>query len=251
MSEASTPSPTSEFGDKVVLVTGAARGLGAEICRGFTAAGATVVGVDLAGECTLHADVGSAQGVSRMVEETLRRHGRIDVLVLNAGVQHKSPIESFPEDRWDAVHDVLLKGPFLAMRSAWPALRASRGSVVVVSSTSAVAAEPHKTAYVSAKAGVSGLVRAAALDGAPDGIRVNAVAPGWMRTPMAEAQVHETAVREGISEEEALRRLLERQPISRFVELAEVTEAVLFLAGRRASAITGIFLPVDCGLLAA
>jgi 3-hydroxybutyrate dehydrogenase len=186
-----------------------------------------------------------------MIDETRRLHGRLDVLVLNAGLQHKSPIEGFPDDEWDALHNVMLKGPFQAMRTAWPALRASRGNVVVISSTSAVAAEPNKAAYVSAKAGVAGLVRAAALDGAPDGIRVNAVAPGWMRTPMAEAQVTELARDRGISETEAMRVLLDRQPLGRFVELSEVTEAVMFLAGERASAITGILLPVDCGLLAA
>ena len=239
-----------EFEGKVVLVTGAARGLGAEIRRGFASAGADVIGVDIAGDDVVRADVGTAEGVTSMIADTLRLHGKLDVLVLNAGIQHKSPIEEFPDDRWDALHNVMLRGPFQAMRTAWPHLRASRGNIVVISSTSAVAAEPSKAAYVSAKAGVAGLVRAAALDGAIDGIRVNAVAPGWMRTPMAEAQVAELARDRGIPESNAMRLLLDRQPLGRFVELSEVADAVMFLASDRASAITGILLPVDGGLLA-
>lgn len=241
------PSDTSVAG-RVAIVTGAGRGLGATIARDLRDAGATVVGVDLDG-ADLDADVGTAAGNQAMVDETLRRHGRLDILVLNAGVQHVAPLGSFAEHEWDRLQDVMLKGPFLALRSAWPALAESRGRVVVVSSTSGVAAEPRKAGYVSAKAGVLGLVRAAAVEGGALGIAVNAVAPGWMRTPMAERQLAEV-IASGLDEEAALEQFLARQPIRRFVETEEVAAVVRFLASGAASGVTGVCLPVDLGLLA-
>lgn len=241
--------PATSVAGRVAIVTGAARGLGATIARDLTAAGATVVGVDLAGS-DLDADVGTAAGNRAMVEETLRRHGRLDILVLNAGVQHVAALDAFAEDEWDRLQDVMLKGPFLALGSAWSALGDDGGGrVVVVSSTSGIAAEPRKAGYVAAKAGVLGLVRTAAIEGGPLGIAVNAVAPGWMRTPMAERQLA-ALIAEGLPEDEALERFLARQPVRRFVETEEVAAAVRFLASGAASGVTGACLPVDLGLLA-
>ena len=236
---------------RTIIVTGAAQGLGAAIANHFEDRGDDVVRADIQGDGCLHADVGRREGVRHVIDEALERHGRIDVLVLNAGVQHTAPVESFPEEQWDRLQDVMLKGPFLAMQVAWPALMESGGNVVVVSSTSAVAADPDKTAYVAAKAGVAGLVRAAALEGARVGIRVNAVAPGWMRTPLAERQLAAFADARGQTPDEALEAFTARQPIRRFVELREVAAAIDFLSGDGASAITGVLLPVDLGLLAA
>lgn len=236
--------------NKVVIVTGAARGLGRELRSAFEREGALVVAVDLAGEDCLHADAGTAEGNAEIVRVALQRHGRIDVLVANAGVQHVSPLPEFEEREWDRLNDVLVKGPFLLLRAAWPELVTTRGAAVVISSTSALRSEPNKTAYCAAKAGVLGLVRAAALEGGTAGVRVNAVAPGWMRTEMALAQVRKIADRDNVDEAEATERLLVQQPVKRFVELSEVADAVLFLAGDGASAITGACLPVDLGLLA-
>jgi 3-hydroxybutyrate dehydrogenase len=235
---------------KVAVVTGAARGLGAMLRAAFEREGAQVVAVDVAGGDCLAADVGTAEGNAAMVEAALGRHGRLDVLVLNAGVQHKSPLAGFPEEQWDRLNDVMVKGPFLALRAAWEPLRATQGSVVVISSTSGMRAEPLKSAYCAAKAGLLGLVRSAALEGGEVGVRVNAIAPGWMRTEMALTQVRELARRHGVDEAEATEMLLVQQPVKRFVELEEVAEAALFLAGDAASAITGVTLPVDLGLMA-
>jgi 3-hydroxybutyrate dehydrogenase len=240
----------ARFAGRVVAVTGAARGLGAALAAAFAAEGAAVVGVDLAGDGLLHADIATAEGNEHMVRTALERHGRLDVLVLNAGLQHKAPVAAFPEGEWDRLQDVLLKGPFLALRAAWSELARTGGNAVVISSTSGIAAEPEKTAYCAAKAGVLGLVRAAALEGGQAGVRVNAIAPGWMRTPMALAQLEAIRARDGLSEEEATVALMTQQPVKRFVELSEVAAAATFLASDAASAITGVCLPVDLGLLA-
>lgn len=237
-----------ELDGKVALVTGAARGLGAVIVKELAAAGADVLGVDLEG-ADIQADIGTAEGNRDMVQGVIDRFGRLDILVLNAGVQHVSPIRDLDEKQWDRLHNVMLKGPYLSLRAAWDRLVESGGRVVVISSTSGIAAEIDKSPYVSAKAGVLGLVREAALEGGRDGIAINAVAPGWMRTPMAEAQL-EAAVSRGITYEQALESMLSRQPIKRFVETSEVAAAVRFLAGPAASGITGVCLPVDLGLLA-
>lgn len=239
-----------EFAGRAVLVTGAHGGLGTVLCRRFAGLGAQVLGVDVAdGDDTYRADVATVEGNDAMVAEALRRFGRLDVLVLNAGLQHVAPLPEFPPERWDALHDVMLKGPFLALQAAWDALSETGGRVVVISSTSGFAAEPSKAAYIAAKTGVLGLVRAAAIDAAAAGIRINAVAPGWMRTPMAEGQIV-SAMQAGLSENEALERLMARQPVKRFVEPDEVAAAVAFLASDAASGITGTCLAVDLGLLA-
>lgn len=235
---------------KVAIVTGAGRGLGQTLRDTFEREGACVVGVDLVGEDCVEADVGTAEGNAEIVRVALERHGRLDTLVLNAGVQHKSPLPVFPEAQWDRLQDVMVKGPFLALRAAWAPLTASRGSAVVIASTSGMRAEPEKTAYCASKAGVLGLMRSAALEGGALGVRVNAIAPGWMRTEMALGQVRNLAELHGIGEDEALERLLVQQPVKRFVELPEVAAAALFLASDAASAITGITLPVDLGLMA-
>ena len=239
----------NRFAGRVVAVTGAARGLGAALRSAFASEGADVVAVDLHGDDCLQANIATAEGNALMVQTALDRHGRLDVLVLNAGLQHRSPIQQFPEDEWDRLNDVLVKGPFLALRAAWPELVRNAGNAVVISSTSGIAAEPDKTAYCAAKAGVLGLVRSAALEGGASGVRVNAVAPGWMRTPMALAQL-DALIEAGRSEEEAIVALMGQQPVKRFVELSEVAAAVTFLASAAASGITGVCLPVDLGLLA-
>lgn len=233
---------------KIAIVTGANGGMGRAIRAALEEEGATVVPVDLAGEDCFLADVGTDAGNRAMVEHALDTHGCLDLLVLTAGLQYMAPLAEFPEAQWDRLMNVMAKGPFLAIRAAWPALTARPGSrVVVIASTSSLIAGRYKVAYIAAKHAVLGVVRVAALEGAPFGLTVNAVAPGWVHTGMVEGQLDDQARYFGGTREEVLAGMAEDQPGGRFIAPEEVAAAVLFLASPTASGINGVLLPVDLG----
>ncbi len=235
---------------KVACVTGAAGGLGVSIVEVFEREGASVVGVDVKGDDVLHLDIGTEAGNKAMVEAAIERHGRLDVLVLNAGAQYVAPIPEFPAEEWDRLFDVMVKGPWLAMKHAWPHIARPGGRVVVTASGSSFIAEQYKSAYVAAKHAVLGLVRVAALEGGPLGMTANAVGPGWMRTPMVEDQLAEQMRLHSRSRDEVIESMVERHPVKRFVEPEEVANTIAFLASDEASGINGSFVPVDLGTLA-
>ncbi|MGZ4480932.1 MAG: SDR family NAD(P)-dependent oxidoreductase [Gaiellales bacterium] len=237
--------------DRVAVVTGAAGGLGQAICRVLAREGAQMVKVDLVGEGCDHLDVATEEGARRMLELAQARHGRLDVLILNAGAQFMAPLPEFPLNEWERLLGVLLTGPFLAIKHAWEALtRQPGGRIIVTASTSSLAGEAFKPAYVSAKHGVAGLVKVAALEGARFGLTVNAVAPGWMWTPMAEHQVDDQARLHGLSRDEVLDSMRSHNPAGRMVEPDEVAEVIAFLASNRASGVSGAVIPVDLASMA-
>jgi 3-hydroxybutyrate dehydrogenase len=236
---------------RVAIVTGAAGGLGSAVCEVFRRDGAQVVGVDVRpGDGLLELDAGSEDGVRAMVDAAVEAHGRLDVLVLNAGIQHMAPIAEFEAEAWDRLMDVMVKGPFLAIKHAWPHIARPGGRIVVTASTSSFTGEKYKAAYIAAKHGVVGLVKVAALEGAEVGLTANAVAPGLMLTPLIEGQLDEQVRLHGITREQVLNRFLERGAAPRAVETSEVAETIAFLASERASGINGAVVPVDLGLLA-
>jgi 3-hydroxybutyrate dehydrogenase len=235
---------------RVAVITGAATGLGAALVEVFERHGAAVVGIDLEGDGLLHGDVGTEAGNRMVVEEAVRRHGRLDILVLNAGLHRVAPVAALPEDQWDLLMGVMAKGPYLAIQAAWPHLtREPGGRIVVTAGNLSFMAEPGRAAYVAAKHAVLGLVRTVALEGGPFGLTCNAVAPHWMRTARVEAELEEQMRLHGWSREEATARKLRRQPVKEFVEPAEVAEVMAFLASPAASGISGACVPVDRGLL--
>lgn len=252
------PSSTSVLGERpsllggrVAVVTGAGGGLGRSICEVFEREGAEVVAVDVQGEGYLAADVGSAQGNQLMIETALERHGRLDTLVLNAGIQHMAPIPEFPVEQWDLLMDVMVKGPFLAIKHAWPHLTNKPGGrIVATASGSSFIAEKFKSAYIAAKHAVAGLIKVAALEGASLGLTANAVAPGWMMTPLIEAQMADQMRLNGMSRDELVASWMAQMPVDRPVETIEVAEMIAFLASDRASGVNGAIIPVDLGLLA-
>jgi 3-hydroxybutyrate dehydrogenase len=225
--------------------------VGSATVRALRHAGAAVVPVDVHGDGCLIADVATAEGNRAMVAAALERHGGLDILILNAGAQAMSPIASYPEADWDRLMNLMAKGPFLAMKFAWPHLtRRPGGRIIVTASTVSLAAAPYKAAYVAAKHAVLGLVRVAALEGAVAGLTANAVAPGWMRTPLADNQIHDHMRLRGITRDEVIAGMAAEQPARRFVETAEVAGLITFLAGDGGSAINGACIPVDTGTLA-
>jgi 3-hydroxybutyrate dehydrogenase len=213
--------------------------------------GAEVLGVDLQGDDCLLADVGTDDGNRQMVDEALARHGRLDILTLNAGVEFTRSIVDTEEAEWELTQNVLSKGPWLAMKHAWGELTARPGGrVIVTASTHAFIASRYVAAYTAGKHAVAGLVKTAAVEGAPFGLTANAVAPGWMMTALVEAQIEPHMRLSGRSREELLAQWSERVPAKRPVEPLEVAELVAFLAGEHSSGISGAIIPVDLGLLA-
>jgi 3-hydroxybutyrate dehydrogenase len=239
---------------EAALVTGAASGIGRAVAERLTNDGWDVLAVDLEPDEAgpgqpFAADLTRREANRAAVEAALERFGRLDALVPNAGFQHVSPVESFDEDRWDALLALLLTSPFLLARHAWPALRASgNGRIVVVASVHGLVASPFKAGYVSAKHGVLGLVKTIALEGATDGIRASAVCPGYVRTPLVEQQIADQARAHGIPEERVLEDvLLAPQALKRLLEPSEVADAVAYLLGPEGAAFTGAPLVMDGG----
>ena len=245
---------------KVALVTGGARGIGRAIVEKLAAEGAAVTSIDLdeaagraaAGELAAGgrriefacADVTVEADVVRTVEAVVGGHGRIDVLVNNAGVNAYFDATEMTEAEWDRVFAVDLKGAWLCAKHALrPMKRAGRGSIVNIASIHATLTMAGMFPYAAAKSGLVGLTRSLALDYAPLGIRVNAVLPGWTRTRLVE-EWFAMQPDPGAAE----RHVLAVHPLRRIATPAEVANLVAFVASDEASAVTGAALAVDCGL---
>lgn len=240
-----------ELNGQVALITGAARGLGAATAEVFLREGARVVitdvleteGRQLAGRLGDNAsfiahDVTDAAQWSRAVEHVLSSFGTVDILVNNAGLSGVHSFDSTTPELWHRLLAVMQTGPYLGIRTVLPhMLRAGRGAIVNVASTNAILGMAQMAAYTAAKHGVLGLTRSLALEYAASGIRINAVCPGGMRTPMLEEAF-------GAKTDEFARQL----PLHRLAEPQEVAEVVAFLASPRASYCIGAAFVVDGGL---
>ena len=236
---------------RTAMITGGGGGLGAETCRRFMEEGANVLPVDIRGDGVFIADAGTDEGNKSAIEEAVRRFGSLDILVLNAGVQYMAPLSEFPVDRWDQLNDVMVKGPFLAMKHAWAELTSRPGGrIIATASGSSFVAERYKSAYVSAKHGIMGLIKVAALEGVDQGLTANAVGPGWMNTAMVEEQLEDQMRLHGLTRDQVIEQALARMPSRRFVDTTEVASVIVFLASQESSGINGAFIPVDLGLLA-
>jgi 3-hydroxybutyrate dehydrogenase len=240
--------------DRAALVTGAASGIGRAIAERLERDGAQVLAVDLEPDTAgpgvpFAADLTTREGNHAAVAAALERFGRLDTVIPNAGIQYVSPVEEFPEDRWDAIVALLLTSPFLLARAAWPALRESGdGRFVAVASVHGLVASPFKSAYVSAKHGVIGLVKTLALEGAEHGILASAICPAYVRTPLVESQVTAQAEAHGMPEERVLEEvILAPQAVKRMLEPAEVADTVAYLLGPGGRAFSGAAVTMDLG----
>jgi 3-hydroxybutyrate dehydrogenase len=184
-----------------------------------------------------------------MVADAQDALGKVDVLVNNAGIQHVEAIETFPIEKWDAIIAINLSAAFHAMRAAVPGMKARKfGRIINIASAHALVASPFKAAYVAAKHGILGLTKTVALETAEHGITVNAICPGYVRTPLVEKQIPETAKARGLSEEAVIRDvLLHAQPTREFVTTEQIGALAAFLCTDAAASITGTALPVDGG----
>lgn len=240
------------LGGKVALITGASQGIGEACARRFIGEGAQVVladvddarGTALAAElgCTyVHCDVGDSAQVNSAIDQLIAKHGRIDVLVNNAGIVHTCDFLSLAEADFDRVLRVNLKGQFLMGQAAARAMvkTGTRGAIINMSSVNGTLAIPNIASYNVSKGGANQLTRVMALALVDHGIRVNAVAPGTIATELAKNAV--------LGSEEARRKIMSRTPMKRLGTPAEIADAVAFLASDASSYITGEILVVDGG----
>lgn len=239
---------------RVVIVTGGSQGIGEACARRFAQEGAQVVIADLADERGralaaelqaryVHCDVGDKAQVDALVAEVMQAHGRIDVLVNNAGIFRAADFLDVTEEDFDAVLRVNLKGSFLVAQAVGREMaRAGRGSIVNMSSVNSVLAIPNIASYNVSKGGINQLTRAMALALADRGVRVNAVGPGTIATELAAKAV--------LTSEEAKNKIMMRTPMKRLGEPSEIADVVAFLASDASSYITGEIIMVDGGRMA-
>ncbi len=252
---------------KVSLVTGSTSGIGLGIARALAAAGSEIVlngfgkpeevaevQVKIVADFKVRvsfspADMSKPAAIREMIEKTLQSSGRLDILVNNAGIQHVAPLQDFPPEKWDAILAIDLSSAFHTTRLALPAmLRNKWGRIINIASAHGLVASPYKSAYVAAKHGIVGLTKVTALETAEQGITCNAICPGYVYTPLVEAQIDGQAKAHGIPREQVIRDvLLAQQPNKRFATVEELGALAVFLASEAAASITGVALPVDGG----
>jgi 3-hydroxybutyrate dehydrogenase len=187
--------------------------------------------------------------IQAMVEGALKDHGNLDIVVNNAGIQFVAPVQEFPPERWDAILAINLSSAFHTSRHALPGMVAGKwGRIINIASAHGLVASPFKAAYVAAKHGIVGLTKVIALETAEQGITCNAICPGYVYTPLVEAQIDGQAKSHNIPREQVIRDvLLAQQPNKRFATVEEIGALAVFLASDAAVSITGIALPVDGG----
>ncbi len=249
------------------VITGSTSGIGHAIAEGLAKAGAHVMlnGLGDAEEieatrAKMEADFGvkvryhpanmlNSEEIADMVTAAEREFGRLDVLVPNAGIQHVSPVDEFPNEKWEAIISINLSSAFYAAKAAIPIMKKQgRGRIINIASAHGLRASPFKSAYVAAKHGVVGLTKAIALELAEQNITCNAICPGYVKTPLVEGQIADTAKSRGISEDDALRDvILYAQPTKRFVEYEELVGLTLYLASDLGASVNGTALSIDGG----
>jgi 3-hydroxybutyrate dehydrogenase len=195
------------------------------------------------------ADMSKPDEVKAMVELCVSSFGSIDILVNNAGIQFTADVQDFPDEKWHQVIAINLSGIFFAIKAALPHMQAKKfGRIINISSVHGLIGSTHKVAYVAAKHGVIGMSKVVALENAGSGITCNSICPGWVHTPLVQAQIEANAARDGISVEQATENLLiEKQPSKQFATPEQMGELAAFLASDAAAQMTGIALPVDGG----
>ena len=251
--------------DKVVFITGAARGIGFDVAKAFLEAGASVVISDVNKEAldeavsTLNGqvkgivcDVTKEEDIKHAIESTVDSFGKIDILINNAGMQHVSFIEDFPTEKFELLIKIMLTAPFVAMKHALPYMKKQQfGRIINMASINGLIGFAGKAAYNSAKHGVIGLTKVAALETAADGITVNAICPGYVDTLLVRNQFEGLAKTRNIEVEQVLEEVLyPLVPQRRLLDVQEITDLALYLASDSAKGMTGQAIVLDGGYTA-
>lgn len=252
------------------VVTGSTSGIGLGIADAFAAEGMNVMlnGFGDAGEIektrarleekydvTVRyngADMTKPDEIRALIADAAEAFGQVDVLVNNAGIQHVAPVEDFPDAKWDAIIAINLTSAFHATKTVFKGMKdRGFGRIINIASAHGLVASPFKSAYVAAKHGVVGFTKTVALEGAEFGVTCNAICPGYVKTPLVEAQIPDTARARGMSEEEVIQKvILEAQPTKQFVTVEQVGALACFLASKQAASITGAAYQIDGGWVA-
>ncbi len=257
----------TDLSGRVAIITGSTSGIGAAMAEALAENGANIVlnGLGDAAEIeALRAGMAEKHGVevryhganmlrpdeiAELVDSTAAEFGRLDILLNNAGIQNVAPVEEFPAEKWDAIIGINLSSVFHASKAAIPHMkRAGRGRMVNLASAHGLVASPFKSAYVAAKHGVMGFTKTLALELAEDNITCNAICPGYVKTPLVENQIADTARARGITEDEVVRDvMLAAQPTKKFVTYEELAGALLYIVSDAGANMNGSWISVDGG----
>ncbi len=256
---------------QAAVVTGSTSGIGMALAEALAGAGCNVVLNGLGDPAKIeaeraqmaarhgvrvlyhHADMTRGTEIAAMIAYAKAEFGRLDILVNNAGIQHVAPVDEFPVEKWDQIIAINLTSAFHATRAALPIMKAQgRGRIVNIASAHALVASPFKSAYVAAKHGVLGLTKTVALEVAQQGITCTAICPGYVKTPLVEAQIADQSKARGISEEAVMKDvILAAQPTKKFVEFSELAGLLLYLVSDAGASVNGVALSIDGGWTAA
>ncbi len=257
----------SALQNKTALVTGSSSGIGLGVARYLASAGCRIMMHGIESEAEVSDSIAALQALGAnevayrsidiskpklafaLIQETLEVLGSVDILVNNAGIQHVSPITEFDDAAWDRVIEINLNAPFRLIKHALPSMRENGwGRIINIASVHGQVASANKAAYVTTKHGLIGLTKTVALETATEPVTCNAICPGWVRTPLVEAQIEARAEQSGRSiEEEAIELVREKQPSLGFVSTDDIGGVVGFLCSDAASQMTGSTLTIDGG----
>jgi 3-hydroxybutyrate dehydrogenase len=250
---------------RTALITGSSSGIGLGIAREFAKKGYNLIlnglesnGVEIAENLSKEfkiktlfspANLLESDEIQEMITRAFTEFGTIDVLINNAGIQFVSPVENFPEEKWNAIIGINLTSAFLTTKLVWNKMKAQKfGRIINIASAHGLVASEFKSAYVASKHGVIGFTKTIALEGAPFGITANAICPGYVKTPLVEKQIKDQSIAHNLPEEEVISKImLQKQAIKEFISVETIAELCLFLSSESASTITGASFPVDGG----
>lgn len=251
---------------KTILITGSTSGIGLGIAREFAKTkqyniifnGLETNGAEIAANVAKefgidfmfsNANMLNPDELRKMVNDGISKFGKIDVLINNAGIQHVSPIEDFPDEKWNAIIGINLTSAFYLSKAVWKGMKERKfGRVINIASAHGLVASEFKSAYVASKHGIIGLTKTLALEGAPFNITCNAICPGYVKTPLVEKQIADQAKAHNMSESEVVNKvMLYKQAVKEFVSVETLGKMALLLADENSSTITGTALPIDGG----